>query len=78
MSHSALDEDAEVQHGYTIGVEMEGQNFNYQTFKYDMNNQPDKIAILADETQGQVCDVVLYSGKIANHLSNTTDSCQPD
>ena len=29
VSHSAAVEDPEVMHGLTIGLDMEGQNFNY-------------------------------------------------
>ena len=64
--------------GLTIGQTEQGQSLNYLTFKYDEFNQPDKIAILADETQGQICDVVLYSNITENHLSKNTDLCQPD
>ena len=67
----------EVMHGLTIGQTENGQSLNYLTFKYDESNQPDKIAILADETQGQVCDVVLYSDLTENHFSKNTDACQP-
>ena len=75
VSLKPKEETDEMLYGQTIGVEP--SDISFETFKYDKSNQPDKISILTDDVKGQICDVILYSDRTANHLSKT-DVCQPD
>ena len=47
VSLKPKDENEEVLHGQTIGVEP--QAISYETFKYDKTNQPDRISILTND-----------------------------